>query len=636
VTAAAGSAPDVDAQPQEAARSTQQRDAPGRPSALLLVVAPFAVLFVLLAIRAATTTWFPVHDFAFFDLRVGDVGTPRSPLVGPYSRFGWSHPGPLLFELLAIPSRLLGGRPQGMLLGAVALNATAVLGILVLARRRGGTAMLVTTAVAIGLLLRSMGTDLLLSPWNPWIIVLPMVLLLVLAWSIAVRDWRVLPFTAFVASFLVQTHVASTLVVATALLVGGALAIRAPEPAPDRWSRRRILVVSALILVVLWLPPVVDLLFGTRNLGHLGRYFVTDGQAGRGVGSTIGIVASEVGLAGPWLRGPEELEPFTGTVAAGPVTALVVASAALGLAAFVTWRRRDRAGLSFVLVATGALLATVLSIGRLDGPVLAYLVRFTWAVACVVWLSVVRALGPPLWAAVASRVPPRAVDRPRASGRIAPVVSVASCLIVVVAMVGSWAAVQPPEPEESAALQRMSDAVVPVIAQRAAGRPVLVRPAETEVHFPEPSSRGLAAGTVAQLHRAGVDARIVETDWQLPGGGDGRQFFGDARVQLEAPTAGTVTVVSGSELDTYVPAPGSIEIYRDEDRAAVDEIRRLETELARAFTEAGHPEAIAAIPEPGLRWVSFSTPELGRFDPQIQRLLDRRMLRREAVYWHAG
>ena len=616
------------------------------------------MLFLLLAIRAATITWFPVHDFAFFDLQVGDVGTAHSPLVGPYSRFGWSHLGPSLFELLAIPSRLLGGRPQGMLLGAVALNAATVLGILVIARRRGGTAMLVASAVAVALLLRAMGTDLLLSPWNPWITVLPMVLLLVLAWSIAVRDWHVLPITVVVASFLVQTHVASTLVVGTGLLVGGALALRAPEPEPQpgpgsglepgtepglepgtepgQWSRRRILVVSALLLVLLWIPPLVDLLFGTHNLAHVARWFVANDQPGRGVASSAGIVASEVSPVGPWLRGPEELEPFTGAVAASPVIALLVPAAALALAALVAWRRRDRAGLSFVLVASGALVASVLSIGRLEGPVLAYLVRFTWPVAVVVWLSVARALGPPVWSAVTNRASVRSVDRSRAAGLVAPAVSVVCCVIVVVAMIGSWPTVQPPDAEESAALQGISDAVVPVISRSAGDRPVLVRPAETEVHFPEPSSRGLAAGTVAELHRAGVDARIVDADWQLPGGGGGRQFFGDARVQDDTPLAGTITVVSGKELDGFEPAPGSVELYRNEDRAAVDEVQRLETELARAFTETGHPDAVAAIPEPGLRWVPFSTPELSRFAPQIERILALRMLRRDAVYWHPG
>ncbi len=58
--------------------------------------------------------WHPIADLAQSELRVRDVGTRHSPLVGLAGRIGpWtdpgSHPGPLSFWALAPVYRLLGG-----------------------------------------------------------------------------------------------------------------------------------------------------------------------------------------------------------------------------------------------------------------------------------------------------------------------------------------------------------------------------------------------------------------------------------------------------------------------------------------------------------------------------------------------
>src|SRR5213595_3106315 len=50
-------------------------------------------------------------------------------LVGPYSRFGWHHPGPLFFYFEAPWYWLSGRHTAGMQAGALALNLTAVAGI---------------------------------------------------------------------------------------------------------------------------------------------------------------------------------------------------------------------------------------------------------------------------------------------------------------------------------------------------------------------------------------------------------------------------------------------------------------------------------------------------------------------------
>src|SRR5207245_9506948 len=84
-----------------------------------------AVPVLVLLVRAARATWAPSSDWAAIEARTRDVWSSHASLVGPYSRYGWNHPGPLLFYVLALPYRLLGGQPHGLFVGALAHNAAA-------------------------------------------------------------------------------------------------------------------------------------------------------------------------------------------------------------------------------------------------------------------------------------------------------------------------------------------------------------------------------------------------------------------------------------------------------------------------------------------------------------------------------
>jgi hypothetical protein len=122
-------------------------------------------------------------------------------LLGPYSRFGWFHPGPALYYLLAVPYRLTGGSSGSLAFAALSINAGAVLGITLIARRRGGLPLLLITSVFVLLLMRTLGAQFLRDPWNPFVTLLPFLLLLFVAWSIACADRWALPVGAAVAPF---------------------------------------------------------------------------------------------------------------------------------------------------------------------------------------------------------------------------------------------------------------------------------------------------------------------------------------------------------------------------------------------------------------------------------------------------
>src|SRR3954447_24039050 len=100
--------------------------------------------------------WYPVGDDAIIAARSYDVFTTHPPLVGAYSAtsvvLGQAshHPGPMLYWLLAIPARI--GGPLAVTLTIGAANVAAVFGCVALARRRGGTALMIVAASALAVM----------------------------------------------------------------------------------------------------------------------------------------------------------------------------------------------------------------------------------------------------------------------------------------------------------------------------------------------------------------------------------------------------------------------------------------------------------------------------------------------------
>ena len=128
----------------------------------------------------------PWGDTALLELSVRDVGS-HVPLLGPYSRYHWHHPGPLLFDWLAVPYRLLGSNARALNQGSLLTAAIAIGVVAWVVHRRGGTPLVAWSMVVAGLLIWAVGPDVVRSPWNPWITVLPLLAVVALAWNATAR-----------------------------------------------------------------------------------------------------------------------------------------------------------------------------------------------------------------------------------------------------------------------------------------------------------------------------------------------------------------------------------------------------------------------------------------------------------------
>ncbi len=364
--------------------------------AVALVLTPLATSLVHLL--ATPWSWTPVSDHALIQGQVAAVGR-HAVALGPYSRLGFHFPGPALFYVLAIPYRLLGGASEGLLVGAVLVNAAAVVGLALVARRTGGLLLASIVLAAVACLMRSLGAGVLLDPWNPYVTILPFALLVLLAVGRSRRaDVWMLPVAVGVASFVVQSHVGYA-PVAVCLLVWAAAALAIRPSRPDRRRAFR----AGGDRGPWWRPCS-----GSRRCSTCSTAATTSGSPSTtsrvgattmSWGESLRVVGLQWSWRPEWLVGP--LRPGLGVLPyRSGVGALVLVL--LGVAATaVAWRLRRRRALLLAATLTVAFLAAIVSAHAVTGMVLPYLLRWTWVLGALlgvlcVWVASAVVLPRPL------------------------------------------------------------------------------------------------------------------------------------------------------------------------------------------------------------------------------------------------
>src|SRR5437763_7313919 len=180
-------------------------------AALTLAACVAAALPVIVStVNGLAAGAYPNGDRGIIATRAYDVLTSHTPLVGQYSASSLvvHHPtyslGPLLYWLLAVPSRV--GGPAAMTATMGLLDAVAAAGVVLVARRRGGRVLMLVAAVAVALMCRSLVAETYHDIWNPSAGVLPLTLAIFLSWSLACGEHRLLPVAIVVASFAAQSE----------------------------------------------------------------------------------------------------------------------------------------------------------------------------------------------------------------------------------------------------------------------------------------------------------------------------------------------------------------------------------------------------------------------------------------------
>jgi len=372
-----------------------------------VAISGLAIPFLVVAAHLATSSHhvFLSDDLALIDLNVRDALHLRQQL-GPWDRFGWNHPGPSYFYFLALVARLVGAGARADFLGAAFVNGLTALGIVWAVRREAGRWAALWSSLCVGLLALILTTrtpqvaseaslGAVVSPWNPYVVILPLVLFATLCAIGTKGSWAPFIGALLVGSFVIQTNI-GTLPVVGPLLLGTLIArflpvflarIRdrrhqgGPPGGADHChesSRAPWLVMAGIVLLVLtWVPTL-----GQQATNHPGnltliwRFFTTHhGQHPLSVGlSSIGAMdgAPSFALSHPFqVLGASSNDAIL-------VLAGIAAVGTLSLVFGVVCR------CSFAGMLAGAslvgLAGSVVAVTRIVGPVDDYLVVWAFAI----------------------------------------------------------------------------------------------------------------------------------------------------------------------------------------------------------------------------------------------------------------
>ena len=219
----------------------------------------WSVLVVTSVVRAVSTDWYPVFDQALIAVGARDVLTEHHRWIGTVASVSLegvlaSHPGPLQFDLVAVPVRLFGSG-AGLAVGVAAVNFGAGLVSIIAAARQGGRGAAVANTVGLCLLVWSAGNQVLIDPYNPTASMVPFFAVLVLAWATVNGDRWALPWLVGWASLCVQANIAYAV---TALpIVAGAIGVYLWRRR-GRGAGRDVLVRCGLVGLLLWLQPLLE------------------------------------------------------------------------------------------------------------------------------------------------------------------------------------------------------------------------------------------------------------------------------------------------------------------------------------------------------------------------------------------
>ena len=481
--------------------------------ALLMGLAVSPVIMPASRIIAGMRSASPASDFALLELSTGEAlrGTQ---LLGPYSRFGWRHPGPAYFYVQAPLYAASGASSASLPVAVLLFNWAALLCVVVCLRRWVDQAAVPIFALALFLVYGLyLGSGFLYNIWNPAVTILPLGLFLIVCAGLACGSAMALPIVVVLGSFLIQTHVGYLPCVAAGAVTSGALWLRRSRRSGDVATSQRLPVMLAIAtLAALWTLPLVEQL--TRDPGNMSlilRFFSGDSD-GHTLGEALAIVTREIAwpwsyvLFGslPWYAPYPPLEGWRHAVSGA------FALGQIGLLAFWSVRLRARSFLgALACVCLVCTMVAVLATTRVSGEIRPYVTA---------WISMVGLLGS--LAAIGPLLAYRSLALP--IGRDQGALILAIGLAIPVALVGRPLVVD----SQFQPARSLSEAVKAELLESGVHRP------HVEIETGSPELVYGASAVLLQVHKAGVQFSVDRVwlnffgeRWQASGREDGRLQF---------------------------------------------------------------------------------------------------------------
>jgi hypothetical protein len=296
------------------------------------------------------------------------------PLVGMPTSLGLedgaplSHPGPLGFWLLAIPTKVMGEPGYGLVVGSALLSVASLAGIALLLRRRA----IVIEALALGLvaaMVFALGGATFANPFNPYLGILPLLLCMLAVWRVLAGHHRQLWVVVLAGSLAAQAHLGYALLVAALVAVtsvGLAVDVARSFGVRRRRLTRRIIPVGVLAGLLAWSGPIADQRFGSGNLARLLRNQSRD-RATAGLDHGLDVAVEMTAVPPQWALGYARDQSLADPSAVRIALGLAATASVVGLLVWAL-RRRDRASASLAVVSMVSLTAATVTSARVFEP----------------------------------------------------------------------------------------------------------------------------------------------------------------------------------------------------------------------------------------------------------------------------
>ncbi|MBM3676186.1 MAG: hypothetical protein FJW88_14855 [Actinobacteria bacterium] len=515
-----------------------------------------------------------------------DAFTAHPSLTGLYSRPGWNHPGPAMFWLTGLFAWPFRNDAWATRVGASMLQLIAV-GWLAWVTWRRETALFLAAAVVTSLTYLSVGPDLFRQPWNLNVPLPFFVLFLFLAHLAATGSPRQLIAMAAVASLVAQTHVgyASLLAVGFVWAIGMVVVdARRARRAPQGW--RSTVVLTALVLVVLWVPVGVEVVANwPGNLGKVVSYFALGEHPVLGWDRALRVVAEEFRPVPVWLGGGDRTD-LLGHAVGASMAWLAVPVALIALAVIANRHRGRVENQRMVLFAAAELAMALVAVSRVDEP-LAY--TFQWRAALAAFLFVACLWS--IWAAFEVAFP-GLVRRGAVIGVIAVVAW--GCGVRSFSVVAYSTERREPFENEVGEVMRQLAGRTPRSGS------VLVEPVGDVLPT-------LFPGVVDELDRAGVAVKV----------GSARVFGAHRAVARDTGVRRWLVMERGSLVSSYVRDGAQVLAWVSPLSQAEDrELTRLQDQLRRQLVAGGHDAMTEWLDSQSVAFLLAGIPGL---DPLVVR-----------------
>jgi hypothetical protein len=373
--------------------------------ALALLAALPVVPYLAVILRTGVPRFTLFGDFALLEQATRHAWHLDT-FLGPYSRFHWHHPGPLFFYVVAPFSAAFGTTSTGLYVGTCLVNAASAAAMVV------STRIFVTRAHALAVLAVVLAWfaafgNVTANPWNPLVIVLPMMAYLLHVALFARGDVKAAFPTVFFAALVTQMHIAVTTTVAVTFAVAiAAYAIDArrrfkTEPSATK-HELRLLALAAAFLVFLFLPPLYEQITapGSGNLSRILHFFLhrTEPQKPLMTALRQWVVATSWMPERVWTRTLAD-ESYIPLVMRWDSVTTEISRSALYIvlghvvltagAAFAAWRTRDRVSLALLAMGTLANIVAISALRSIVGESYHYLVFWATAGSAIAWAGIV-------------------------------------------------------------------------------------------------------------------------------------------------------------------------------------------------------------------------------------------------------